>query len=164
MRTVKYLLIAFLALPLVFSCTDKKPTSEVDENGLPVFEFSNQDSTNIMSLANDYMTFFGQQNYEAASDMLYIVRNDSIFPLDNEQRNGFVQAMKVLPVYGTALKELKLYSDRDNELRIAVQVSEDGNLETEKGTINFMLNPVQVEGRWYLTLRDKYAEGVGLYH
>lgn len=164
MNTFKYLLAVSLALPFFIACTDKKSAQQMNENGLPVFEFSNQDSTNIMALANDYMTFFSQQNYEAVSDMLYIVRNDSVFPLDEEQRNGFVQAMKVLPVYGTALKELTLLSNRDNELRIAVQIAPDGDINEDKGTINFFLNPVEVEGQWYLTLRDEYAEGVGLYH
>lgn len=148
----------------MFSCTEKKTSAVTTENGLPVFEFSSQDSTAIMALAADYMTVFNIKDFETASNMLYTVHNDSIFPLTDIQRGGYIEAMKHLPIYGAAVKEMKLYSDRDNELRIAVQIAADGNLETEVGTINFVLNPVEVEGKWYLTLRDEYAEGVGVYH
>ena len=58
----------------------------------------------------------------------------------------------------------KLLSDKDNEVRIALLVSPDGDLDSDQGTISFVLNPVYIGEKWYLTLRDQYAEGVGLYH
>jgi hypothetical protein len=72
--------------------------------------------------------------------------------------------MKLFGKYGCAQKELELYSDRDNQLRIALKIVESGNLETGEGTTNMFLNPVQKDGQWYLTLLDTHAEGVGVYH
>ena len=66
--------------------------------------------------------------------------------------------------YGCEQKELELYSDRDNQLRIALKIVESGNFETGEGTTNLFLNPVQKDGQWYLTLLDTHAEGVGVYH
>ena len=164
MKSKLFLFLTLLSLLFVTACKDTKPTAEVTDTGLPVFEFTSGDSTEIMQLANDYMARFSAKDFRGASDMLYTVHDNTIVPLTDDQRNGYEQAMNALPIFASAVKELKLFSDRDNELRIAVQVAEDGDLESEMGTINFVLNPVEVEGKWYLTLRDEYAEGVGLYH
>ena len=149
---------------LLASCRNGKTTGEVNENGLPIYEFNDKDSVAVRALADDYVNRFKAQNYEAAADMLYTVRNDSVFPLSDDQRNGYLQAMKVMPFRDCAIKEQILRSDKDNQIRIAMLLSEDGSLDEEKGTVNFFLNPVYIDGQWYLTLLDRYAEGVGLYH
>jgi hypothetical protein len=163
MKCFKGLLAFGMMVAMVCSCSNKKE-AQVNENGLPVFEFTEQDSVAIRELANDYMTRFQSQDYESAAQLLYTVHNDSIFPLTDEQRQGYLNAMAALPITGSALKELNLYSDRDNQIRIALLIGEGGDLEAEKGTINFFLNPVEVDGKWYRTLMSEYAEGVGLYH
>jgi len=155
-------LVAVVLLTLV-SCNQGKQTGEVNEKGLPVFEFNDEDSVAIRALADDYVNRFKAQNYEAAADLLYTVRNDSVFPLDDEQRKGYVQAMKMMPFRDCAIKEQVLRSDKDNQIRIAMLLDENGSLEKEQGTVNFFLNPVFVDGKWYLTLLNRYAEGVGLY-
>lgn len=153
-----------LVILLLASCRNGKTTGEVNENGLPIYEFNDKDSVAVRALADDYVNRFKAQNYEAAADMLYTVRNDSVFPLTGDQRNGYLQAMKMMPFRDCAIKEQILRSDKDNEIRIAMLLSEDGSLDEEKGTVNFFLNPVYIDGQWYLTLLDRYAEGVGLYH
>lgn len=160
----KYIIFTFLfCLFALSSCRDKQEKVKVD-SGLPVFEFTNEDSLDISALADQYMGYFKDRDYEGVVHLLYIVSNDSIIPLPAEQAEGFKKAMSLLPIVDCSLKELKLFSDRDNELRIALQISEDGDMETGKGCINFFLNPVEKDGHWFLTLRDEYGEGVGLYH
>lgn len=153
-----------LVILLLASCRNGKTTGEVNEKGLPIYEFNDKDSVAVRALADDYVNRFKAQNYEAAADMLYTVRNDSVFPLTDDQRNGYLQAMKMMPFRDCAIKEQILRSDKDNQIRIAMLLSEDGSLDEEKGTVNFFLNPVYIDGQWYLTLLDRYAEGVGLYH
>ncbi len=155
--------LLLITLFLLASCHEKK-VAEAPDLSLPVFEFSNEDSLAISNLADQYMAYFKEGDYEGAIHLLNIVRNDSILPLPAEQAEGFKKAMSLLPIVDCSLKDLVLYSNRDNELRIALQISEDGDMQTGKGCINFFLNPVEKDGRWFLTLRDEYAEGVGLYH
>lgn len=136
----------------------------MEMSDLPVFEFNHQDSATVRALADQYVAFYKEGNLDAAADMLYTVHGDSIMPLTDEQREGFKTALSVLPNFGCEIKDVEMLSDRDNRVRILLKVAEDGDFETEKGTINFFLNPILVEGQWYLSLLDKYAEGVGLYH
>lgn len=132
--------------------------------GLPIFEFDNQDSLAIESLADSYLSLVNSGDFESAANMLYMVQNDSVLPLDSIHRAGYLNTMQTLPNFGFTKMQLELNSNRDNRLRIAMKIAEDGNPETGTGVINFFLNPIEHDGVWRLTLLDKYAEGVGLYH
>ena len=45
-------------------------------------------------------------------------------------------------------------------MKLTLQIQENGNISENIGTISMSLNPVYKDGEWYLTLYDKYAEGV----
>ncbi len=158
----KYIFPLFIPILLAACRGNNQAESNVSE--LPVFEFTNQDSLNIQALGEQFMSYFKAGDYEGASHMLYLVNNDSVRSLPANYAQGFQDMMSSMPIVDSELKELKLFSDRDNELRIALQISPEGDLSTGEGCINFVLNPVEQDGRWFLTLRDEYAEGVGLYH
>lgn len=163
MKNIQCKILIIAAFFLLVACGGRKHVQQ-RESDLPVFEFTQTDTSTINTLAEVFVTELISNNYEGAADLLRVVRNDSIYPLSLDQRNGYTKAMRALPIVGCSLRELKLYSDRDNELRIALMLSENANPETGEGCVNFFLNPVEQDGQWYLTLRDKYAEGVGLYH
>jgi hypothetical protein len=164
MRKYYSIIFCLALIILMASCSNSKKTSEVNEHGLPIYEFNNEDSLAVRQLAEEYIGRFSSKNFNAAADMLYTVKNDSVKPLTDEQRKGYINAMQHIPVFGCAVKEQILRSDKDNQIRIALLMAESGDLETERGTVNFFLNPVYIDGQWYLTLLDNYAEGVGLYH
>ena len=151
------LLIPTIILLALVAC-NKKKTTEPEVIGLPVFTFASEDTAAVQSLANQFVDYFRAGNINAAADMLYIVRNDSVIALPEDQKANFKQALSSLPIYDCAIKEMNLYSN------LALLIAEEGNIEREEGTINFFLNPVLQEGNWYLTLLSEYAEGVGLYH
>ena len=159
-----YTILAGLLLFTLASCGGKKSSETEEAHGLPVFHFEQQDSTAIRNLAQDYVDRINHGDMDGAASLLYFVRNDSILPLPSDKRQEFVEHMKLIGKYGCEQKELELYSDRDNQLRIALKIVESGNFETGEGTTNLFLNPVQKDGQWYLTLLDTHAEGVGVYH
>ena len=158
-----YSILAGLMLFTLASCGGKKSGEAEEAQGLPVFHFEQQDSAAIRNLAQDYVDRINNGDMEGAAGLLYIVRNDSVLPLPADQRTAFVEHMKLFGKYGCEQKELELYSDRDNQLRIALKIVESGNFETGEGITNLFLNPVQKDGQWYLTLLDTHAEGVGVY-
>lgn len=163
MKVFYYFLVSLFVVALV-ACNGKKSNEAEEPQGLPVFHFEQQDSTAIRELAKDYVDRFNSGDAEGAAGMLHIIRNDSVLPLSGDQRQMMVEQIKLFSKFGCEQKELQLFSDRDNVLRIAVKVVESGNLETGAGTTNMFLNPIQKDGQWYLTLRDTHAEGVGVYH
>ena len=157
--------LAFSLLLLAPSCSDKKQQPALSpDDMMPTFVFDNQDSLAIQALADDFLARVNANDFESAADLLYTVHNDSVSVLTAQERAGYINAMKAMPQFGFVQQELLLFSDRDNELRLAVKLSEDADVSKKQGIIRFVLNPVEVDGQWYLTLRDEYAEGVGDYH
>ncbi|MBP5339274.1 MAG: hypothetical protein J6Z14_08260 [Prevotella sp.] len=120
-----------------------------------------EDSMAITQLANEYVTRFNGGDFNQVADLLYFVRNDSVFPLTEAQREGFVMAMSQIGRLGCQLKDMQLNTFKDNKVRVAVLMDENGSLDEDKGTISLYLNPVKIDNQWYLTLYDRYAEGVG---
>lgn len=155
--------IPVLSILLLASCKGKTERVEIVEDFNRV-EFSSDDSLEVRSLAEHYVQLYNEGNYDAAANMLNVVHNDSIHPLEAEERESYKRAMTALPHIEAKLADIKFYNELDNLIRIAVKMTEAGDFDTGRGTINFFLNPVKRDGTWYLTLADKYAEGVGHDH
>lgn len=161
---IKYLTaLALIGLIFVSSCkTDKEHSSTdvADYEQSVVFTFTSDDSLAIDALADQYISLYNSGDFNSAAQMLYTVHNDSILPLSEKERTSFISAMSKLPQFGFQKKELVLKNDLDNRVRIAMLMDPSGSLEDEVGTVNVFLNPVKIRGEWFLTLFDKYAEGV----
>lgn len=156
-------LLTITTLAAVVSCHSKKESRDNDEPTRPVFVFTDSDSLAVNELADQYIDCLNAEDYDAAAEMLYTVRNDSVFPLTDEVRSEYIKAMTHLPHYGFQKKEVILNTDLDNRVRVAMLLTEGEEVEAEEGIMNYYINPVKVNGQWYLTTFDIYAEGVGIY-
>jgi len=165
MKRYSFLSLMLSSAILAFvACTDKQPQTQ-EQSTRVFYDFSNTDSLEINRLADDYVACFNSSNFSACADFLYTVRNDSVFPLDEKQRSEFIASMEHIPFGGCERQDLSLKTERDNQVRITVYLAEVDSLhpDAERPSVNFCLNPVKVEGKWYLTLYDPMAEGVGVY-
>lgn len=162
----KYLSLVALCLLLLASCGDKKKETGPQNQYLrPVtLDLSSKDTVQIRQLVDNYVQAFSDNNFEAASQMLYRVENDSIKPLTDKEREDFVKAMKHFTIYACELSEFTIRTEKNNEMKLKVQIIENGDLENNIGVTHFSLNPVLKDGTWYLTVRDKDAEGVENYY
>ena len=122
--------------------------------------YSGKDSSDIKTLVENYVSALKSKNIEAAANMLYFVRNDSIFPITDNDRKGFTALYSSMPILDGKATTLILRSALNNEARVVVKVKEDGDIDRNIGTTTISLNPVQIAGKWYLTLLDKSAQGV----
>lgn len=162
MKVCSILSFAFAVSFFFVSCnSEKKKYSGKSEYLRPAtIEYSAQDSAEIRQLVSNYVEAFSNKDYKATSEMLYKVRNDSIIPLDSREKAAYVEAYNHMSIYGCKLKSLVLRSDRNNEVKLTVQIVSSGDLDNEVGVTHLSLNPVLKDGKWYLTLLDKNAEGV----
>lgn len=154
--------MAFAASCLFVSCkSDKKQYTGKSEYLRPAtMVYSTQDSIEIKQLVNNYVEAFNNKDYKATSEMLYKLRNDSIIPLEAKERAAYIEAYNHMPTYGCKVKSFVLRSDRNNEVKLSVQIVSSGDLDNEVGVTHLSLNPVLKDGKWYLTLLDRNAEGV----
>lgn len=159
MKAKIFYIIVVLGIGCIISCNNRHPKDNTNKPLVVIYEPS--DSLAITQLANEYVARFNGGDFNQVADMLYFVRNDSVFPITDAQRQGFIEVMSQIGRLGCQLKDMRLNTFKDNKVRIAVLMNERGNLDDEKGTISLYLNPVKIDNQWYLTLYDKYAEGVG---
>lgn len=122
--------------------------------------FTDKDTTTISKQGDEYLQLFRNRNFAGCADLLYEVRNDSIFPLSDTKKAEYVNAMSNLPIYDAKMTAITLRDRKNNALRLTVQIIESGDLSKEIGVTHFFLNPVLKDGKWYLTLLDENAEGV----
>ena len=164
----KYLSLALVGLMLLASCGDRKKSDETGPQNKylrPVtLDLTEKDTLQVRQLVDSYVAAFANNDFEAASQMLYRVQNDSVMPLSDEERKDFVKAMKHFTVYACELSEFTIRTEKNNEMKLKVQIMENGDLATNQGVTHFSLNPVLKDGQWYLTVLDDRAEGVEDYY
>jgi hypothetical protein len=161
MKRINLFTLALLCSALTLtSCKKEKKVSPQDFLRPATMEYSKQDTSNINYLVNRYAYFVGKNDLTSAAHMLYKVRHDSIMPLTEIEIKGFVQAYSQFPIYSTKLNSFVLRSDKNNQVDILLQIDKNGDINKGEGVMTMSVNPVVKDGKWYLTLMDKNAEGV----
>lgn len=143
------------------SCKKEQKRTNRSEYIRPAsMDYSKQDSAEIKQLVGNFVDAFNNKDFKAVSEMLYKVRNDSVLPLSDKEKADYVTANGHINVYGCKMKSIVLRSDKNNEVKLTVQIVSSGDIDKEIGVTHLSLNPVVKDGKWYLTLLDKNAEGV----
>lgn len=153
-----YILILIISACVFASCKNKQRKEILLRPASMVF--TDKDTTTISKQGDEYLQLFRNRNFAGCADLLYEVRNDSIFPLSDAKKAEYVDAMSNLPIYDAKMTAITLRDRKNNALRLTVQIIESGDLSKEIGVTHFFLNPVLKDGKWYLTLLDENAEGV----
>lgn len=159
----KKIIFALTVLSAVFlsGCKNKPAQTNQNEFLRPAsMYYTHDDSLTIKELVDMYVENLKNKNFEANAALLHTVRNDSIFPYTDDVKEKYLEACRHFNFYDCRLKSLVLRSDKNNEACILVQIIENGSLDKEVGVTTISLNPVKIGDSWYLTLLDKYAEGV----
>ena len=160
MRNCKYCI--FLISIFLFAACNQKKTETAEQVILRPAEIdlNAQDTIEINQLVDQYVSLFIDNDLQGASSLLNVVNNDSIRPLSEEERTGFVKALSIFHFYDYKNMGMIIRSDKNNEIDLAVQIIPDGDISKNQGVTHFYLNPVKIDGHWYLTLLDNMAEGV----
>lgn len=160
---LKIFTICMLCMTLIFvGCKSEKKKDPLRSEYLrpASMDYSSKDSSEIKTLVDNYVENFKNKNFQVTASMLYKMRNDSIFPLSEQDKQKYIDAYSHMPIYDCGVKGIILRSDKNNEVKVTVQVIPNGSIDNEQGTTTFCLNPVLKDGKWYLTLLDENAEGV----
>lgn len=143
------------------ACSPKGSHSATEEVE-PAIEYTSADSIEILSLSTEYARLFASHQLDSTAAMLYTYHDNEVTPLSDDKRQDYTDAMKDIPVLSCQLEDIDLRSYTNNKVRFAVLVGNQG-LGGNSSLIFMNLNPVKVGDSWYLTIFDKYAEGVDRY-
>lgn len=151
----------FSAAMIFSSCKSEKPKTKLSE----VLEFRNtltqQDTTQVLQLANGCMEYLKNKNIDQAVASLYEY-NDSlnkIQPLSDISEKSVRHLFTVFPVLDYDLVYYSLQSETVNDVKYNVTFAEEEDIENNgRPVTSFMFNPVKVDGVWYLCVKKKGQE------
>lgn len=124
-------------------------------------DYTSEDSVKIKTLVEQFAEGLKTQNFAGCADLLYRMSDGEAVPYSEDEKKQYVQTMSSFrKIYDVRMTGFILRNEKNNDVKLTLQILENGNILQGQGTINISLNPVYVKGEWYLTLLDKFAEGV----
>lgn len=158
--TKSFIIVSCIVLSLS-GCKKKTQDAGVYEYLRPAtMSYTKQDSSNINYMVQRYTQLVEKKDFEKAANMLYKVKDGKVLPLSADERKGFIKAYSDMPIYAAKTNSFVLRSDKNNQVDVLIQIAKNGDLDKGIGVSKMSLNPVVKDGKWYLTLLDKNAEGV----
>ena len=154
------ILLALVAVVLAACGNQKKKADELPELRPASMAFTETDTTEINQMVNTFVEYVNNGKISDASAMLYTVKYDRAEELSLEKRQQFESLFTTIPYKKCEVNSFHLGGAKDNKVQLALFVTPDADIQTGKGIIRLVLNPVNVDGNWYLTLRDEDAEGI----
>lgn len=112
------------------------------------------DTTAVLTLANEYLTYVKEGDFDAALDMLYVLDEDDLpIPINSEHRQMQRIALTLYPIFDYKIDKLTFWRQTDSRLDYSIIVTqpEDGR---EPAHVRCALRPVRYSNQWYLTIAD----------
>ena len=158
MRKIALFVFSFIFLSLITSCNNQKG-KEISAHDAFISSLTTADTTEVLNLCQDFFTKLNAGDKEAAVAMLSL-SNDSgeVLPMTEEKALSLVRQFTLFPVLDNHLEDYIFGDAADNLMRFKVVFAKDENGKEE--SINFGLNPIRKDGKWYLTVRNASAKVV----
>jgi len=134
------------------SCSGNKNESQTDS----VPTFSKADTTEVLKMAETYLTHLKNKEYDAALSMLYFVENDSVKPLPEKEKQNIIAQQNIFPVLDFKLESFKFASEFNVEATYSIEFFKKQDPDDPiQNTIRITFAPVKSDGTWYLALLSK---------
>ena len=122
-----------------------------------------EDSLEVLSRANALMEGLKKGEVEESLSKLHMVKDGKLVQLAGDDLTALVQRFKALPVVDYHLEYFAFSLAELNDLKYDVEIGER-NTSGKAPTMGFMLNPMKVNGKWYLCLKGKNQSSKEMLH
>lgn len=155
-------LIFMMGVGALSSCKqqEKKVATESAEefkSGL-----SATDTADVLAICDACMETLKAGNIDEAMQMIQMVdTNLNVAPLDELHEKKLRKTFKFFPVVNYRLEGIAFNTSGLNDVKYQIEFFEKtDSLDTTPNTIGFMFNPVKVDGKWVLTVKQASQEVV----
>ena len=159
MKKILYFVFSLVLSSVLFvSCSSKEQQkTEVSAHDSFVSSLSSADTAEVLNLCQEFFAKLQQGEKESAIGMLSL-SNDSgmILPMTEEKIKSLTSQFTLFPVLDNHLVDYTFGDAADNLMRFKVVFAKDEQGKEE--AINFGLNPIRKDGKWYLTVRNASAK------
>lgn len=151
----KYSFFILMAVAFIFSgCKEKSRVQQVQEFRS---ELTKEDTTQMLKLSDQCMELLKAQKTNEALSMLYEYdeENKELTPLNDKTRKRLETRLKFFPVLDYERVYYSFLLEGVNDVKYRIKFAEEENPEQNgEAKTAFMLNPVKVDGSWYLTVKN----------
>ncbi len=158
MRKITYLMLLLWAGIFSTSCGNKEKenkyiTYEDLENEFRA-TLTQEDTLTVMNAATALMEGLKNGEIEASLQKLSMIEDGSIVSLAGDKLDVLAKRFKRFPVVDYKLDYYCFSVEQLNDIKYSIQIApKDQNGKAP--TMGFMLNPMKVNGEWYLCVKDK---------
>ena len=158
-------LIAIFMVTAVTSCKKKHEMTveeKVAEMLKPRYDVTQADTTEVLAQVQHYLQLLKDNQISDALAMLYFYQNDSIVPLPKRL------AARQMTIYNTFkgvrynIEKITFLTPIDNEVVYLTTLFDKAENDPRPNEMRFVLKPVRIDGKWYLTLADSPTSTINL--
>lgn len=158
MKNRLYIILLLCGL-LVVGCTgkqkDAEPVKTYDEvESEFIASLTANDTLAVMQAADSLMTGLKNGELETSLSKLFMVENRTIVPLSPAKIAELCKHFRRFPVVDYKLEHLVFSVAALNDMKYSIQFAKKDNAG-KAPTISFVLNPVRMNGTWYLCVKGK---------
>lgn len=147
-----FALVSFLGLAVLASCTNKEK-SDASAHDQFIASLTSADTTEVLNMCQEFFTKLSQGDKEGAIAMLSLSTDSGeVIAMSEEKIQQLTRQFTLFPVLDNHLVEYTFGEAADNLMKFKVVFAKDENGKEE--AINFGLNPIRKDGKWYLTVRN----------
>lgn len=154
----RYLFYTLLALTFsLSSCKKEKKdlkTLEKEYIQQPEMILSNKDSDDVRQQVNYYLNALNHKDVDKALSMLYFydLKTNKIRRLNASEEKTQRAVLSRFAGFRAEIDYIKFYRENDSEVKYNVFFSDKPSSPSNPNCMGFMIRPVRLEGKWYLTL------------
>lgn len=157
MRKIFYLFIISILGVSIFASCSKKDAAAPSAHEEFVASLSSADTAEVLNLCQDFFAKLATGEKESALAMLSLSTDSGeVVAMTDEKLQSLTRQFTLFPVLDQHLVDYKFGDAADNLMRFKVVFAKDEDGKEE--TINFGLNPIRKDGKWYLTVRNASAQ------
>lgn len=150
----KALIFILLSATLIAGCKQNKIVTYQDAENAFLKSLTPQDTMEVMTAADDFMTFLQEGNVNEALSRLNVLYTDNVlYKPSDEYLNNLRSRFERMPVIKYHLDHFAFSTAGVNDICYRYSISEPDE-NGSAPTIKLVLNPVKVGKNWYLTLKD----------
>lgn len=111
------------------------------------------DSLTVLAQGEKCMQLLKENKLDDALSMLNILHENTVMPLPEAYADHLRQRFSIMPVYDFTFDYFAFSTEGNNDLAYKIEFAPK-NADGIAPTMKFTFNPVKVDGKWYLTLKD----------
>lgn len=163
--TMKKLFLILFSLSLICSCHhysgSRGDKTQIDAEKEFRESLSSEDTSAVIALSEQFMQSLWNSRVTDAVDMIYVLYNDVVYKKSAAYTSELIQRFKMFPVLSYKMLYYNFSTEGNNDISYSYTFDkpQDGS---EPSSIKLMLNPVYVDGYWFLTLKDGYQSSLDL--